>query len=146
MNGEIRWDGDVRFIAQSGSGHTLTLDGPPASGGQNAGPRPMELLLLGVGACSSFDVVTILQKSRQDVTGCVARLEAERAEEPPKVFTRLNLHFIVEGRGLSDKKVERAVHLSADKYCSASIMLQRGGVAVTHSYEVVETPDNGESK
>lgn len=146
MNGEIRWDGDVRFIAQSGSGHTLTLDGPPASGGQNAGPRPMELLLLGVGACSSFDVVTILQKSRQDVTGCVARLEAERAEEPPKVFTRLNLHFIVEGRGLSDKKVERAVHLSADKYCSASIMLQRGGVAVTHSYEVVETPHNGESK
>jgi len=141
MNGEIRWDGDVRFEARTGSGHTLMLDGPPASGGQNAGPRPMELMLLGVGACSSYDVVTILKKSRQDVTGCVARLEADRAGEPPKVFTTLRLHFVVEGRGLSTSKVERAVHLSADKYCSASIMLQRGGVTVTHSFEIIETPE-----
>ena len=140
MNGEIRWDGDVRFTAQTGSGHTLTLDGPPASGGKNAGPRPMELMLLGVGACASYDVVTILKKSRQDVTDCVAKLEADRAAEAPKVFTGLRLHFVVTGRGLSENKVARAVQLSAEKYCSASIMLQRGGVALTHSFEVVEAP------
>ncbi|HCH63955.1 MAG: peroxiredoxin [Deltaproteobacteria bacterium] len=144
MNGQIRWDGDVRFEAQSGSGHTLMLDGPPSAGGTNAGVRPMELLLLGVGGCASYDVVTILQKARQPVTGCTARVEAERAAEPPKVFTRVNLHFVVEGHGLSDAKVERAVHLSADKYCSASIMLQRGGVEVSHSFEVLEAPSTGE--
>ena len=145
MNGEIRWDGDVRFVAQSGSGHTLMLDGPPAAGGTNAGVRPMELLLLGVGGCASYDVVTILQKSRLQVTGCTARVEAERAPEPPKVFTRLHLHFVVEGRDLPESKVARAVHLSADKYCSASIMLHRGGVEVTHSFEVVATTSPGAS-
>ena len=138
MNGEIRWDGAVRFVARTGSGHTLTLDGPAASGGQNAGPRPMELVLLGAGACASYDVVTILEKSRQAVTGCTARLEADRADAAPKVFTTLRLHFVVEGRSLSAAKVERAVRLSAEKYCSASIMLQRGGVAVEHSFEIVE--------
>ena len=143
MNGEIRWDGDVRFVAQSGSGHTLMLDGPAASGGTNAGVRPMELVLLGVGGCASYDVVTILQKARQQVIGCIARLQAERAPEPPKVFTRMNLHFVVEGVGLSAAKVERAVHLSAEKYCSASIMLSRGGVALTHSFEVVEAQLSG---
>jgi putative redox protein len=143
MNGEIRWDGDVRFVAQSGSGHTVMLDGPAAAGGTNAGVRPMELLLLGVAGCASYDVVTILQKSRQQVTGCTARVEADRASEPPKVFTRLHLHFVIEGHDLPASKVARAVHLSADKYCSASIMLHRGGVEVTHSFEVVAAPGDG---
>ena len=145
MKGQIRWDGDVRFEARSGSGHTLMLDGPPDAGGTNAGVRPMELLLLGVGGCASYDVVTILRKARQQVTGCTARLEAERASEPPKVFTRVNLHFVVEGHALAEAKVERAVHLSADKYCSASIMLKRGGVLVSHSFEVVEAQPTRES-
>jgi len=140
MNGTIAWDGDVRFVAETGSGHTLTLDGPPDAGGKNAGPRPMELMLLGVGGCASYDVVMILRKARQEVTGCTARLEADRAEAPPKVFTRVKLHFVVQGHNLSPAKVERAVHLSADKYCSASIMLQRGGVTVEHSFEIVEAP------
>lgn len=141
MNGEIRWVDGVRFEAHSGSGHTLTLDGPPASGGQNAGARPMELLLLGVGACSNYDVVTILKKARQDVTDCVVRLDGDRASEPPKVFTRIRMHFVVTGRGLSSAKVARAVSLSADKYCSASIMLQRGGVDIEHSFELIEATD-----
>ncbi len=138
MDAEIRWEEAVRFTATTGSGHALTLDGPPASGGQNAGPRPMEMVLLGLGGCASYDVVTILEKSRQDVTGCTARLSAERATEAPKVFTRIALHFVVTGRGLSPAKVARAVDLSAEKYCSASIMLQRGGVEIVHSHEIVE--------
>jgi putative redox protein len=138
MNAEIRWEDAVRFTATTGSGHQLTLDGPAASGGQNAGPRPMELVLLGVGGCASYDVVTILEKSREPVKGCTARLEAERAPEPPKVFTTVRLHFVVEGTGLSPAKVARAVALSAEKYCSASIMLQRGGVELVHSHEIVE--------
>lgn len=137
MRAEINWTGDVRFEATSGSGHTVTLDGPPDSGGQNAGPRPMELMLMGLGGCAAYDVVHILGRSREDVTGCRAVLEAERADEPPRVFTRVNLHFVVKGRGLDPRKVERAVHLSAEKYCSASIMLSRGGVEITHSFEVV---------
>ncbi len=138
MLAEIAWTGAVQFEAKSGSGHTLRLDGPPAAGGQNGGPRPMELMLMGVGACASYDVVTILQRSRQDVQGCVARLEADRADEAPKVFTAIRLHFVVTGRGLSEAKVARAVSLSADKYCSASIMLKRGGVDITHTHEIVE--------
>jgi putative redox protein len=138
MKAEIRWIDEVRFEATSGSGHTLTMDGPADSGGQDAGPRPMELVLMGVGGCASYDVVHILRRSREEVTGCVARLEAERAEEPPRVFTRLHLHFIVSGRGLNRTKVGRAVELSAEKYCSASIMLGRGGVAIEHSFEVVD--------
>ncbi|MFT7582390.1 MAG: putative redox protein [Myxococcota bacterium] len=138
MHAEIRWKSGVSFDAVSGSGHTVTTDGPPDAGGENGGPRPMELVLMGVGACSAYDVVHILRKQRADVTGCTAKLEAERADAPPKVFTRINLHFVVTGRGLSQHKVERAVHLSADKYCSASIMLGRGGVEITHSVEIRE--------
>lgn len=138
MHTEIVWKGDVQFDATSGSGHTLRLDGPEASGGVNAGPRPMELVLMGVGACASYDVVTILKKSRETITGCTARLEATRAQEPPRVYTHINMHFVVEGRDLTETKVARAVHLSADKYCSASIMMTRAGVEITHTFEIVE--------
>ena len=138
MHTEIVWKGDVQFDAPSGSGHTLRIDGPEASGGVNAGPRPMELVLMGVGTCASYDVVTILKKSRESITGCTARLEATRADEPPRVYTHINMHFVVSGHGLTESKVARAVHLSADKYCSASIMMARGGVEITHTYEIVE--------
>lgn len=139
MKAEITWTGAVSFEASSGSGHTIRVDGPPEAGGQDGGARPMELVLMGVGACSSYDVVEILRKGREQVTGCVARLEAERAEDYPRVFTRIHLHFEVTGRGLTESKVARAVSLSAEKYCSASIMLARGGVEITHSYAVVES-------
>ena len=138
MQATIRWEGEAKFRATAASGHDILMDGPPDIGGVNAGPRPMELLLMGVGGCSSVDVVYILKKARQDVTGCVAELTAERAPEPPQVFTKLHLHFVVSGRGLKDNQVKRAVELSAEKYCSASIMLSRSGAEVTHSYEVRE--------
>ena len=140
MNATIRWSGAVRFEAEAGSGATVTTDGPPESGGLGAGPRPMELVLMGVGACSSYDVVHILRKGRQDIVDCVAVLEAERAPEPPQVFTRIHMKFVVTGHGLSENAVARAVQLSAEKYCSASIMLGRGGVEITHSHEVVSLP------
>lgn len=138
MKASIRWAGAVRFEATAGSGAELTLDGPPESGGVNAGARPMELVLLGVGGCASYDVIHILKKGRHDVTDCVCTLDAERAPEPPKVFTRIHMHFVVTGRDLSDKAVARAVQLSAEKYCSASIMLSRGGVDIVHTHEVVQ--------
>jgi len=114
------------------------MDGPPDHGGQNLGPRPMEMLLLGLGGCSSFDVMNILTKSRQEVVDCVAKIEAERADAVPAVFTRIHLHFVISGRGLKESIVKRAVAMSAEKYCSASIMLERAGVEITHSHEVVE--------
>lgn len=141
MKATIRWAGDVKFEAESGSGHTVTIDGPPDHGGQNQGVRPMELMLLGVGGCSSFDVMHILKKSRQDVTDCVAQVEAERVDEVPAVFKSIHLHFIVTGRGLKEAQVKRAVELSAEKYCSASIMLGKAGVAITHSYEIHEAAE-----
>lgn len=137
MKASIEWQGDVRFEATSGSGHTLTLDGPEASGGKNAGARPMEMMLIGLGGCAAYDVVHILKRSREDVATCRAELHAERAEEPPRVFTSIRMHFVVSGVGLNHSKVERAVKLSAEKYCSASIMLGRGGVEISHSFEVV---------
>lgn len=137
MKARIKWVQDATFIGESNSGHAVVMDGPPESGGRNLGVRPMEMLLLGMGGCTAFDVVHILRKSRQPVTDCVAELEAERAESEPKVFTRIHVHFIVTGKGLSEKHVERAVNLSADKYCSASIML--GKVAeITHDFEIIE--------
>ena len=139
MKATVDWTGNASFKATSGSGHSVQLDGPPDHGGENLGPRPMELLLMGVGGCSSFDVMSILKKSRQDVTACHAELEAERADEVPAVFTRIHLHFVVTGRNLKEKQVERAVGLSADKYCSASIMLGKAGVAITHSFEIRES-------
>ncbi|WLD59066.1 OsmC family protein [Salinispirillum sp. LH 10-3-1] len=140
MQAKIRWDGDVRFVATSGSGHDIVMDGSPEHGGQNAGARPMELLLMGLGGCTSFDVMLMLQKSRQQVTDCVAELTAERADTVPSVFTRIHVHFIVTGHDLKDSHVKRAVQLSAEKYCSASIMLEKGGVEITHDYEIVATP------
>lgn len=138
MKATIEWQDKVHFTATAGSGHTVPMDGPPDAGGENRGARPMELVLMGLGGCSSFDVVNILTKSRQNVVGCVTEVEAERAADVPQVFTRIHLHFRVTGRALDERKVARAVSLSAEKYCSASIMLQRGGVVVTHSYDATE--------
>ena len=138
MKATVDWTGNASFKATSGTGHTVQLDGPPDHGGQNLGPRPMGLLLMGVGGCSSFDVMSILKKSRQDVTACHAELEAERADAVPSVFTRIHLHFVVTGHNLKEKQVERAVSLSAEKYCSASIMLGKAGVEISHSYEIHE--------
>ncbi len=137
MKAHIRWLGDASFVAESGSGHTVVLDGPPEAGGRNAGVRPMEMLLMGMGGCAAFDVVHILRKGRQDVSGCEASVEAERAETEPKVFTRIHVHFSVRGKGLAESRVERAVALSAEKYCSASIMLGRTA-EITHSFEVID--------
>ena len=138
MKATIEWQDKVQFKATAGSGHTVPMDGPPDAGGENRGARPMELVLMGLGGCSSFDVVNILTKSRQNVVDCVTEVTGERADEVPQVFTSIHLHFRVTGRGLDERRVARAVSLSAEKYCSASIMLQRGGVSVTHSYEVAE--------
>ena len=141
MRATIKWVDNVMFIGQSGSGHSIVIDGPPQAGGENAGIRPMELMLVGLGACTRFDVVTILKKSRQDVTDCHAELEAERAEEIPQVFTRIHVHFVVSGHQLKSKQVERAVTLSADKYCSASIMMAKTAV-ITHDFEIIEAGIN----
>ncbi|WP_028238089.1 OsmC family protein [Stutzerimonas azotifigens] len=138
MKARIQWAGEALFVAESGSGHAVVLDGPPEHGGRNLGARPMEMVLMGLGGCSNFDVVNILKKARQPIESCEAFLEAERAEEEPKVFTRIHLHFVVKGRGLKEAQVKRAVDLSAEKYCSASIMLGRAGVEITHDYEIVE--------
>ena len=138
MKASIRWTGDVQFAGTPESGHRVAIDGPLELGGRNAGVRPMELMLLGVGGCTSFDVVNILRRGRQDIVDCLTEIEAERAETDPKVFTRIHLHFKITGRGIDRRKVERAIALTAAKYCSASIMLERAGVAVTHDYEVTE--------
>ncbi|RMF13873.1 MAG: OsmC family protein [Gammaproteobacteria bacterium] len=136
MKTTITWKGDARFDAESGSGHTLVMDGPPDHGGKNQGPRPMEMLLMGLGGCTSFDVVHILKKSRQEVTDCRAEITAERADAVPAVFTKIHVHFIIAGNNLREALVKKAVELSAEKYCSASIMLEKGGVEITHSYEI----------
>lgn len=140
MECTVRWAGQkagMSFIGESGSGHAVVMDGAPEAGGRNLGPRPMEMLLLGTGGCSAFDVVMILRKARQDVLDCQVQLRAERADTEPKVFTKIHFHFTVSGRGLSAPAVERAVKLSHEKYCSASIML--GQVAnITHSVEVID--------
>lgn len=137
MECTVRWHDGMSFIAETGSGHMVAMDGSPEAGGRNLAPRPMELLLAGTGGCTSFDIVMILKKGRQNVTGCEVKLSAERAAEDPKVFTRINMHFIVRGRGLKPEAVERAVKLSAEKYCSASIMLGKTA-EMTHSWEVAE--------
>ncbi len=142
MEARIKWIENVAFLGESGSGHGVVIDGPPEYGGRNLGPRPMELLLLGVGSCSAFDVVQILKKGRHPVADCEVRVRAERADTVPKVFTRIHLHFVVTGSGLSERAVERAVALSAEKYCSASIMLGKAA-EVSHSFEVVD-PGSGD--
>jgi len=138
MEAKVSWTGGVSFKAESGTGHTVTLDGPPNLGGENLGARPMELLLMGLGGCTAFDVMTILKKARQDVTGCVVQLSAERADAIPSVFTKIHLHFVVTGRNLKEKHVARAIQLSAEEYCSASIMLEKGGVVMSHDHEIIE--------
>jgi putative redox protein len=138
MQATVKWvDGRI-FVGESGSGHAVVMDGPPDHGGRNMGPRPMEMILLGVGGCSSFDVIDILQKGRHNVIDCVAELTAERADAVPAVFTKIHLHFKVTGRNLPDTAVERAVKLSAEKYCSASIMLGKADVQISHDFEVIE--------
>jgi len=136
MKARIDWTGAASFRGTSGSGHSVQMDGPPDHGGKDRGARPMELMLLGLGGCTSFDVMSILQKSRQKVTDCVTELEAERSDSIPSVFTRIHIHFIVTGDNLKENLVKRAVSLSAEKYCSASIMLEQAGVEITHDYEI----------
>jgi len=137
MQARVKWVQDVMFVTESGSGHAVVVDGAPEYGGRNVGPRPMELLLMGLGGCTAFDVVTILRKSRQDITHVEAELSAERADAVPAVFTRIHVHFVVRGRDLKESQVKRAVDLSAEKYCSASIMLGQAGVEITHDFEIV---------
>lgn len=136
MECTVRWHEGMSFVAETGSGHMVSMDGAPEAGGRNLAPRPMELLLAGTGGCTAFDIVLILKRGRHEVTGCEVKLQAERAETDPKVFTRINMHFVVSGRKLKPEIVERAVNLSAEKYCSASIMLGKTA-EITHSFEVV---------
>lgn len=139
MKSRVKWIEDVCFMGESGSGHAVVMDGAPDIGGRNLGPRPMEMLLLGVGGCTSVDVVMILKKSRQQVTGCEVVIEADRAEDHPKVFTRIHMHFRISGRGIKAETVERAIRLSAEKYCSAGIMLGKTA-EITHDFEIIEAP------
>lgn len=135
MKSRVKWVEEASFLGISESGHSVLMDGPPDHGGRNIGPRPMELLLMGTAGCTTFDVVHILKKSRQQVQGCEVEVNAERADVEPKVFTRIHFHFIVTGKGLKSDAVERAVNLSAEKYCSASIMLGKTA-NITHDFEI----------
>lgn len=136
METQLKWAGNAAFIGRASSGHTVVMDGPAEGGGRNLGPRPMEMLILGMGACSTYDVVSILKKSRQEITDCEVKITSQRADSDPKVFTDIQLHFIVSGKDLKEKQVERAIKLSAEKYCSASIML--GATAnITHDFEII---------
>lgn len=137
MECKVSWHEGMSFIAETGSGHLLAMDGAPEAGGRNLAPRPMELVLAGTGGCTSFDVVMILKRGRQDVTGCEVDIKAERAETDPKVFTKIHMHFVVTGKALKPEAVERAIKLSAEKYCSASIMLGKTA-DITHDWEIVE--------
>ncbi|WP_423194876.1 MULTISPECIES: OsmC family protein [unclassified Cupriavidus] len=139
MECKVTWMGPegMSFVAQTGSGHIVAMDGAPDGGGNNLAPRPMEMVLLGTGGCTAYDVVLILKRGRQDVRGCSVKLEAERAGEDPKVFTRINFHFVVTGRNLNPATVERAITLSHEKYCSASIMLAKTA-EITHTMEIIE--------
>lgn len=137
MECTVRWHDGMSFVAETGSGHLVAMDGAPEAGGRNLAPRPMEMVLAGTGGCTAFDVVMILKRGRQDVTGCEVRLSAERADSDPKVFTKVHFHFVVRGRGLKPDAVERAIRLSAEKYCSASIMLGKTA-EMSHGWEIVE--------
>ncbi|NOY73657.1 MAG: OsmC family protein [Gammaproteobacteria bacterium] len=137
MQARIKWVEKATFVGESGSGHAVVMDGPSEAGGRNLGVRPMEMLLLGMGGCAAFDVVHILKKSRLSVEDCIAEVNAERAQEDPKIFTKIHLHFQVSGAGLTEKNVARAVSLSAEKYCSASIMLSKSA-EITHDFVIVD--------
>lgn len=138
MKARIKWIENVTFLGETESGHCLVMDGAAEAGGRNLGPRPMETVLVGTGACSAFDVIMILKKGREAVKDCVVELSAERADSDPKVFTKIHFHFIVTGTGLNPGKVERAIKLSADTYCSATAMLAKTA-NVTHDFEIVGT-------
>ena len=137
MKVRIKWVEEVCFVGESGSGHAIVMDGAPEGGGRNLGMRPMETVLVGTGGCSAYDVVHILKKSRAAIADCVVEIESERAADDPKVFTSIHMHFIVSGKNLKPQQVERAIELSADKYCSASIMLGKTA-AITHDFEIRE--------
>ena len=137
MQATVKWVDGVMFVGETGSGHAVVMDGPPDHGGRNIGMRPMEMLLLGLGGCSSFDVVQILQKGRNDLASSQVHITAERVDAVPSVFSKIHLHFIVSGKDLKASAVERAVNLSAEKYCSASIMLGKAGVEITHDFEML---------
>ncbi|MBL0728099.1 OsmC family protein [Piscinibacter sp. HJYY11] len=139
MECTINWvaSGGMTFMAETGSGHVLTMDGAPEGGGRNLAPRPMETVLAGTGACAAYDVVLILKRGRHDVRGCQAKLTSERAQTDPKVFTRINMHFVISGKGLPEAAVQRAIHMSHEKYCSASAMLAKTA-EITTSFEIVE--------
>lgn len=136
MQAVVKWIDGVMFLGESGSGHTVTMDGAPDQGGRNMGARPMEMFLLGLGGCASFDVISMLKKGRQQVVDCRVEIEAERKDEIPAVFSKIHIKFVVSGHQLKESQVQRAVQLSAEKYCSASIMLEAAGVELTHSYEI----------
>lgn len=138
MNARIKWLDHMSFVGEAGSGHSVVMDGAPENGGRNLGPRPMEMILLGLGGCTAFDVVTILQKSRVPVDDCVVELTAERADAVPAVFTKIHVHYIVKGAGLQDKQVKRAVDLTAEKYCSVSMML-KSSVELSYDYVIEDT-------
>lgn len=137
MKARIKWLDHMSFVGESDSGHSVVMDGAPADGGRNLGIRPMEMLLLGMGGCTAFDVVLILKKARQEVTDCVIELEASRVDEVPRVFSKIHAHYVVTGRNLSDKQVANAVQLSAEKYCSASLMLGKTA-EISHDFEIRE--------
>lgn len=137
MKAVVKWLDNMSFVGESESGHSVVMDGPPDSGGRNLGVRPMEMVLLGMGGCTAFDVVLILQRQRQQITDCHVELSAERAEDVPKVFTKIHMHYVVKGNSLDEKKVARAVDMTAEKYCSVSIMLAKS-VEVSHDFEIIE--------
>lgn len=127
----------MTFVGESGSGHSVVMDGAPESGGRDLAARPMEMVLIGMGGCTAFDVVAIMKKARQPIDDCIVTLSAERAEDIPKIFTKIHVHYMVKGRGLSEKQVEKAVNLTAEKYCSVSIMLAKSA-EITHDFEIIE--------
>ena len=137
MKAVVKWLDNMSFVGESESGHSVVMDGPPESGGRNLGVRPMEMVLLGMGGCTAFDVVLILKKSRQQISDCHVELSAERASDVPKVFTRIHAHYVITGSNLDEKRVAKAVDLTAEKYCSVSIMLANS-VEITHDYEIIE--------
>jgi len=137
MKARVKWLDNMSFVGESGSGHSVVMDGAPDSGGRNLAARPMEMVLIGMGGCTAFDVVMILQKSRQPIEDCIVEISAERADEIPKVFTKIHVHYIVKGSGLDESKVKKAIDLTAEKYCSVSVMLEKTA-EITHDFEVVE--------
>ncbi len=137
MKARVKWLDNMSFVGESGSGHSIVMDGAAEAGGRNLAARPMEMVLMGMGGCTAFDVVMILKKARQPIEDCIVELSAERSDEIPKVFTRIHVHYIVKGSGLSEKQVEKAINLTAEKYCSVSIMLA-ATTELSHDFEIIE--------